>query len=276
MLQLAARLYRLTGDNSFLEKVNKTYDFIMLNGFINSTNYLIIQGMDLNCTLDNVYGATYLSGVMVGALVEMHRFNHNKHFLELADKMADAVIRYSSDNVTGVLVEYCEPNCNDDQKMFKGIFVRNLRYLMDALSNVDQSRREYYQRWLDVQMKSNIIFNICDKEPISLCNITFKDGPPYYNVSGPVFSTDWRGPFNVSAPMQQTAVLDLFVSAIHPGTTCKGAYCHYDPYYPPPPPLTCGSHPCPAGEDCCEYSPYVSYTCCAEGQTCNKTEGICV
>ena len=273
-LQLAARLYRLTGDTTLLDKVNKTLDFITLNNFINSTNYLIIQGMSLNCTLDNVYGATYLSGVMVGALVEMHNYTRNASFLDLADKMADAVIRYSSDNVTGVLVEFCEPNCNDDEKMFKGIFVRNVRYLMDALP--DKSRRQYYQNWLNIQIKSNVIFNLCDKNPISKCNITFKDGPPYFNISGPVFSPNWRGPFSVGAPMQQTAVLEIFVAAILPGTQCQGHYCSYDPYYPPPQPLTCGSHPCPTDEDCCEYSPYTSFTCCAEGQKCNRTEGICV
>lgn len=49
-----------------------------------------------------------------------------------------------------IFAEYCEGHCNDDEKMFKGIFVRNLRYLIDfttkkkSLSFEDKKRINYY------------------------------------------------------------------------------------------------------------------------------------
>jgi hypothetical protein len=157
--------------------------------------------------------------------------------------------------------------------MYKGLFARNARYLMDVV--VDKTQRNFLQSWLELQIDSNLRNNLCDLDPITKCNISFKDGPPYYKKSGPVFSPDWRGPFSYGAPMQQTSALDLFISAIKPDTVCTGQYCNYDPYYPPPQPLTCSSHPCSEDEDCCEYSPYSSYTCCEPSQRCNKTTGIC-
>ena len=40
---------------------------------------------------------------------------------------------------SGILTELCDLNdaCNLDEKAFKGIFVRNLRYLMDASQHID-------------------------------------------------------------------------------------------------------------------------------------------
>lgn len=272
-LQLAAKMYRITGNEDFHTKMGQIYNFILNNSIINESTYLISDGVNANCTPENEYGPTYNSGVMIGALVEMFKVTNDSSHIDLAIKIAHAVLEKSCDP-NGILVEYCEPNCDKDALMFKGIFVRNLRYLMDVLN--DKAKRAYFQSWIDLQVESNLLNNMCDLVPITKCNISFQDGPPYYNISGPVFSYDWRGPFKYGAPMQQSSTLDLLISAILPGTKCHGDFCSYDPYYPPPQPLTCRSRPCPQGQDCCEYSPYTSYTCCATGQHCNTTTGICV
>ena len=273
MLQLAARLYRLTGNKDILQKLNKISLYISANGLIDPDTYLVADGALPNCTSNKGEGYTYNSGVMIGALTELYKITNKTSYLDIADKMGQAVIRHYCNSTTGILVEPCEPNCDNDALMFKGIFVRYLRYFMDVLP--DKHARDWYQVWLDTQVKYNTANNICDKVPISKCNITFQDGPPFYNITGPVFSPHWQGPFTVGAPMQQTSVLDLFVSAIKPETRCQGPQCSYDPHNPSPQPLTCSSHPCPDKMDCCEYSPYTSFTCCAMGQTCNKKTGIC-
>lgn len=272
MFQLAAKIVRHTKDKTVLKKLNKIYEFILKTKIVNETTYLLSDGIFLeNCTTTYAYGPTYNNGVFIGGLVEVYKITNNKTYLDLAEKIARATIAQSTNKTTGIFTEYCDPTCDDDGIMFKGIFVRNLRYLMDALS--DQKTREEFQTFLDFNVKAIIKVNMCDKIPISKCNITFKDGPPYYNVSGPVFSPDWNGPFTYGAPMQQTSALDLFVSSIKPNTKCVGKMCSYDPYYPPAQPLTCGSKPCPSPEVCCEYSPYTSYTCCTQGQKCIK--GVC-
>ena len=88
-----------------------------------------------------------------------------------------------------------------------------------------------------------------------------------------VFGVAYSGPYNYSAPMQQTAVLDLFVSGILPNTTCLGNSCNFDPPIPPPLPLTCQDNPCPSDQPCCEYQNEY-YTCCESTQKCKNGECV--
>ena len=273
MYHLAAKLYRLTNDTTFKRKYEMIENYIFTNNLINSSTYLLSDGIDLSsCHPSDSVGYTYETGIMIGAFSEMFKITQNESYLNLADKMTTAAIKYNS-NSNGIFTEKnCDPNCNDDAKMFKGVFVRNLRYFMDSAN--DTSIHDKYQRWMDLQVQAIIKYSMCNKTPISKCNITFQDGPPYYKMSGPVFSPNWDGPFTTGAPMQQTSALDLFVASILPGTKCSGIFCNYDPYFPPPQPLTCESHPCSAGKQCCEYRPLHSYTCCEKSQHCNN-QGIC-
>ena len=88
-----------------------------------------------------------------------------------------------------------------------------------------------------------------------------------------LFSEDYRGPYNYSAPMQQTAALDAFVSAVGNATKCQGPHCGYDPAVPEPHQLTCEDKPCPSDQPCCAYN-YGYYTCCESTQKC--VYGECV
>lgn len=272
LLMLSAKLYRLTNNTSFKQKMNQIYQYIIKNDLINMTTYMVSDGATVNCTPAHKNYPTYNAGVMIGALVEMYKVTNITSYQDLAFKIVNGALEHYCD-ADGIIVEPCEPNCDKDSLMYKGLFVRNLRYLIDVM--IDLDRKEYITSWLNLQVESNLNRNFCFKEPISKCNITFQDGPPYFNKSGPVFSQDWRGPFTVGNPMHQTSVLDLLTSAIKPGTRCKGKYCTFDPPVPPPQSLTCNDQPCPSGQDCCEYSPYTTYTCCETTQHCNKTTGIC-
>lgn len=76
----------------------------------------------------------------------------------------------------------------------------------------------------------------------------------------------FNGPFNIAAPMQQTATLDFYIAGIDPKTVCTGFGCTYDPTVPAPRTLTCRDNPCPIDQPCCGTS--VSYTCCNSNQQC--------
>ncbi|KAI8521480.1 hypothetical protein Bbelb_012340 [Branchiostoma belcheri] len=116
--------------------------------------------------------------------------------------------------------------------MFKGIFVRNLRYLMDVSDN---STRAQYNVWIQNNVKAVLSRSRC--EPlVEKCNITYKDGPPVHNVTGPLFGTTWAGPYNQSAPMQETCVLDLFTSSIPRGSGVWGRGARMIPQPPSHPP----------------------------------------
>lgn len=271
-IQVAGKLYRFTKKKKYLEQMHQIWNWVLHNGIVDNTTYLVHDGALDNCTGNNFIGPTYLGGTLIGGLVEFYKIHKNESYIEFADKIAQAEIRNTTNSTSGILREWCEPYCNDDQKMFKGIFVRNLRYLMDILSDLNKTKQhQEYQDYLDLNIRANMEYNMCDKEPMTKCNITYKDGPPYFNRSGPVFSVDWSGPFVVGAPMQQTAVLDLFVAAIKLGTKCTGDYCNYSPQNPEPQPLTCKDYPCPPGQPCCEYAG--AYTCCNSDQKCDY--GVC-
>ena len=63
------------------------------------------------------------------------------------------------------MTELCDPGdaCNLDARAFKGIFVRNLRYLMDASQAIDLFRAKIgtYQRFLDVNVAALMVNASC-------------------------------------------------------------------------------------------------------------------
>ncbi|KAI8521481.1 hypothetical protein Bbelb_012350 [Branchiostoma belcheri] len=250
-----ARIYEIFGDQNFLSSAKDVFDHNWMRGWDSSGNCTggmwfdyTKDGVDYNnktknCTANKVFGPTYNSGVLIGGLVELYRINNQSSYLSLAHKLANATI--ANNTKGGIFREYCEDSggCDDDALMYKGIFVRNLRYLMELSDN---STRAHYNVWIQNNVKAVLSRSRC--EPlVEKCNITYKDGPPVHNVTGPLFGTTWAGPYNQSAPMQETCVLDLFTSSIPPGVRCVGQGCTYDPPNPPPIHLTCSSHPCPRG-----------------------------
>ena len=269
MLQLGAKLYVLTGrqDAELLTKVHKTWAYIVDTKIVDPRTYRVADAIYLgNCTGNDNFGPTYSPGVLAVGLMYLSQINDEPQLLDLAHHIVNATIVYHSQE--GVLTEDCDfTGCGDDNKVFKGIFVRSLRYLMERSDNVT---KEYYtdflRRNIDVMMANSSCKNAHE------CRLVYRDGPSYFNATAPVFSNNWHGPYNYSAPMQQASALDLLVSAIKPGTKCSGPACTYDPPIPPPMTLTCKNDPCPKGQDCCEHGGGYR-TCCNPAQKCVK--GFC-
>ncbi|CAH1792785.1 unnamed protein product [Owenia fusiformis] len=264
MLVLGARLFRLKGGNDTVlwSRLIETWKFIEVNNLINSSTFLIADGIfDNNCSSNYAYKPTYNNGVLIGGLVELWRIINNDDLLELAHKVANATMVLKSNN--SILTEWCDfTGCDDDALMYKGLFVRNLRYLMDVSNS---TKREFYNNWLQRNIDGILANNTCRK-PLVDCKIVYRDGSPFNDATGPVFGTNWHGPYNFSAPMQQTGVLEIFLSATVPGVQCMGQGCSYDPPVPPAKHLTCDDKPCPPGEPCCKYNG--AYTCCDTTQKC--------
>ena len=168
--------------------------------------------------------------------------------------------------VKGVLMDPCDRDysCNLDANIFKGIFARNLRYLMDVTHN--KTQLGIYKRFLKTNILSLKQNASCQPGQATKCHIVYLDGPPSYPATGPVYDSVWRGPFNQSRPIQQTSALDLLLAGVEAGVRCRGRGCQYDPHHPRPHPLTCHDEPCPQGQQCCQYQS--EFTCCAPGQTC--------
>ena len=72
MIQLGAKLYRLTGNSSFLERANLTYDFVKRTGLIDANTGIVYDSVDLSTCHANVNDAiwTYTQGVTLAGTLE--------------------------------------------------------------------------------------------------------------------------------------------------------------------------------------------------------------
>ena len=105
----------------------------------------------------------------------------------------------------GVLVEQCDldQSCNLDQQIFKGIFVRNLRwplqthlfmpacrYLIDKLGEENEEERKFYRNFLKrnaASVRKNAMCNptmSTSSNTSNSCHIVYMDGSPSYPASG--------------------------------------------------------------------------------------------
>jgi len=286
-------------DGEYLAVANRTWQWVQATQLINPTTHLVGNSVNsATCTGDNAKAWTYQQGVLIGGLVELYKGVHANHqgsprrnsdagnLLHTAHQLADAVISQLCSNAS-VLLESCDRSpggpCNEDARMYKGIFARNIRYLIDTLDEGD-ARRTTYTSWLELNAESVLQHSQCNPGPrassnSTACNTlwTFGRSPRRY-IAGPLFSSSWEGPFTRGAPPEQTSALELFTALIPSTTRCvlKGA-CAWDPPEPVLPPRLdyCDTQSmCPFNLTCgggCEDGAWS--ICCANNQKCIVKEG---
>ena len=170
----------------FLDWALEEWDFFRRSGMING-HLNINNGLDLTtCQNDNGTIWSYSQGVILGGLLELHRANPNDVYLMAAELIAIAGINYLSDE-DGILHEPCEPNCGNDGPQFKGIFLRNLQYLQEAIPN------EIIDKFI-----VRIAQSIWDKD----------------RGDGDELGLLWSGPFAEATASTQSSALDALVAAI--------------------------------------------------------------
>eukprot|EP01047_Picozoa_sp_COSAG01_P025487 COSAG01_NODE_1612_length_9735_cov_74.461810_8_plen_506_part_00 len=114
------------GERSWAEAA---FGWFNRSGMINK-NHLVNDGLSSNCSNNGRTTFTYNQGVILGGLSSLHRLRGGSDggaLLRLGEQIIDAVLGRLVDT-RGVLVEAL---CGDGA-MFKGIFVRYLRYFLDA------------------------------------------------------------------------------------------------------------------------------------------------
>ncbi|OTB08205.1 glycoside hydrolase family 76 protein [Hypoxylon sp. CI-4A] len=121
----------------FLDIALNQWNWFKNSGLINKDN-LINDGLTDDCKNNGMQTWTYNQGVILGGLVELAKASGDDSLLDEAQTIASAAI--SKLTKDGILFEGCEPDCGSDGSQFKGIFMRNLRYLqeaapMDAIKN---------------------------------------------------------------------------------------------------------------------------------------------
>ncbi|RFU77848.1 glycosyl hydrolase [Trichoderma arundinaceum] len=134
----AALANRVPSNGTYLRIAKSQWQWFRNSGMINSNN-LINDGLDSNCKNNGLTTWSYNQGVILGGLSELAIATGDGSYLTTAAAIANAAINNLS-NSNGILVEadQCElepGNCGLDGQQFKGVFIRNLRYLNDLAPN---------------------------------------------------------------------------------------------------------------------------------------------
>jgi hypothetical protein len=130
-LRLSAALHnRLPGDQTWLNRATTGWNWFNASGMINSSG-LVNDGLTSTCANNGQTVWTYNQGLAIGAAVELWRATGLSSYLDAARRLGTAALN-SPLISAGILTESCDrtgSTCDDNQKQFKGIFIR---YLTEA------------------------------------------------------------------------------------------------------------------------------------------------
>jgi len=172
---------------TYLAWANREWEWFSHSGMINN-RHLINDGLNARCRNNGKTTWTYNQGVILGALAELYRANHDRSLLKEAQSIADASLSNPAlVDRNGVLHEPCEPNCGADGTQFKGIFIRNL-------SDLDRiARNSQYENFISKNADS----------------IWAGARPPSYHLG-----LIWSAPYGTANASTQSSAADALVAAL--------------------------------------------------------------
>ncbi|MFD4604533.1 glycoside hydrolase family 76 protein [Streptomyces sp. NPDC058464] len=140
---------RIPGDTVWLQRAKTSAAWYRAGGLIDSSG-LVNDGLTAACADNGSTVWSYNQGLAIGGFTELWRSTGDSSLLTTARALADAAIGNSALTVGGVLTESCDvgsASCDDNQKQFKGIFMRNLADLATATGA--GTYRSYIQQQAD-------------------------------------------------------------------------------------------------------------------------------
>ncbi|OAQ69023.1 glycosyl hydrolase [Pochonia chlamydosporia 170] len=190
-LSVAASLARRVPQNSTYKKIAiDQWNWFEKTGLINSKK-LINDGLtNPGCKNNGLQTWSYNQGVILGGLAELFRLTGDLKYIEKAMPIAEAAIKTLSVNGTLVETDKCElrtGHCGRDGQQFKGIFIRNLRYLNDVAPK--QEFKDFIKRNAD--------------------SIWAKD-----RNNENLLGVAWTGPYIAATGPSHSSALDAIVAAV--------------------------------------------------------------
>ncbi|MFJ8001030.1 glycoside hydrolase family 76 protein [Streptomyces sp. NPDC096310] len=140
---------RLSGDTVWGARAATAAHWYLTSGLINSSG-LVNDGLTSGCANNGQTVWSYNQGLAIGAFTQLWRSTGSGRYLDTARRLADAAISSPALTTGGVLTESCDlgtRSCDDNQKQFKGIFMRHLSDLADATGSA--SYQAYIRRQAD-------------------------------------------------------------------------------------------------------------------------------
>ncbi|KAK9477389.1 glycoside hydrolase [Lipomyces japonicus] len=125
---MAARLARYTKNETYLEWAEKTWDWTVDVGFMDSQYYFFYDGADStsNCTDLNKIQWTYNAACFLAGAAYMYNYTESEVWRNRTQSILDGLYVFFDDK-TGIMYEVaCEINkkCDTDQKSFKAYLSR--------------------------------------------------------------------------------------------------------------------------------------------------------
>ncbi|MER7640394.1 glycoside hydrolase family 76 protein [Streptomyces sp. NPDC126522] len=146
---------RIAGDTVWLQRARTSAAWYKASGMINSSG-LVNDGLSSSCANNGSTVWSYNQGLAIGAFTELWRTTGDSSLLTTARTLADAAISSPTLTSGGVLTESCDvgsASCDDNQKQFKGIFMRNFADLAKATGST--TYRAYIQKQADTLWASD-------------------------------------------------------------------------------------------------------------------------
>lgn len=156
LFQISARLYRATGNQTYLEWANKVWDWSVAVSFIDSSYYVYDgAGSKDNCSVSarNNVSFSYAAGIyMYGAAILANATENTDAatWVTRTEGLLDAAGSFFGpyDNSTNIMYEHaCERNelCNTDMKSFKGYLSRFMAQSAVMVPSIQSTVSKYLQ-----------------------------------------------------------------------------------------------------------------------------------
>ncbi|MFF9125555.1 glycoside hydrolase family 76 protein [Streptomyces sp. NPDC014889] len=168
---------RLAGDTLWGGRSRTAADWYLNSGLINASG-LVNDGLTSGCANNGQTVWSYNQGLAIGAFTQLWRSTGESRYLTTAQRLADAALSAPELTRDGVLTESCDTGtraCDDNQKQFKGIFVRHLADLADATGSAVY--RAYITRQADSLWRT-------DRDPLNRLGQRWAGAAPN--------QSDWR------------------------------------------------------------------------------------
>ncbi|HEY3501795.1 MAG TPA: glycoside hydrolase family 76 protein [Actinocatenispora sp.] len=134
-VRLTAALHnRIAGDTAWLGRATTAWHWYVDSGLINADG-LVNDGLDGSCHNNGQTVWSYNQGLAIGGALEVWRATGDASALATARRLGDAAMASPLLVSGGVLTESCDApdrSCDDNQKQFKGIFMRYFADLADS------------------------------------------------------------------------------------------------------------------------------------------------
>jgi len=115
-------------------------------------NLIISSDPKTNCTGNKASAMlTYNQGPIISGLSELGRATgeaNTQPYHEKAIAIANATITFYTNDTSNIFKERCEPKCAANEQQFKGIFMRNLQYLVNNAEYLPEADKDSFTKFL--------------------------------------------------------------------------------------------------------------------------------